>query len=254
MGGEYLKWTRYDERWTRLSFDEMVNFSRWMNELIGYYPTIIGGWAVFMYNQKGFGSRDIDVVIPTREMKGRVIDRYLINNGYQIKKKAFGEMEWVKELEPGDPGSITYLDVCTLEDRNLVHGTDLEIPWKIAHDHQIMKDLNGTMIYIPSPEALLILKVKAAWDRDFDIQRTGGTPFLSDKVRKDRFDIVSILKSCTIDKELIATIVNQHNFNVYFKDAVARAISDRDAINAHDLSGDDLIHLEKKTSSLLQTL
>ncbi|MBN1539143.1 MAG: hypothetical protein JW939_03290 [Candidatus Thermoplasmatota archaeon] len=247
-------WARYDEKWTRLSFDEMINFSRWMNDLIGYFPTIVGGWAVFMYNQRGFGSRDIDVVIPTREMKGRVIDRYLMNNGYQVRKKAFGEMEWIKELEPGNPSSETYLDVCTLEDRNIVHGTDIEIPWKIAHDHQVMKELDGTMIYVPSPEALLILKVKAAWDRNHDIQIGGGTPFLQDKVRKDRFDIVSILKSCSLEKELTARMVNAHHFEVYFKDAVARAISDRESIVAHGLSDDDLFSLEKKVSSLLLAL
>ncbi|MBN1389118.1 MAG: hypothetical protein JXA22_00590 [Candidatus Thermoplasmatota archaeon] len=232
----------------------MVNFSQWMNELIGYYPTIIGGWAVFMYNQRGFGSRDIDVVIPTREMKGRVIDRYLANNGYQVRKKAFGEMEWIKELEAGNPDSITYLDVCTLEDRNVVHGKDLEIPWKIAHDHQVLKELNGTKIYIPAPEALLTLKVKAAWDRNYDIQISGGTPFLLDKVRKDRFDIISLFKNCNIDKDKIVTIVNDHKFNDPFKDAVAKAISDSEAIEAHDLSDNDTCSLKEKISIILQDL
>lgn len=232
----------------------MINFNRWMNELIGYYPTIIGGWAVYIYNREGFGSRDIDVVIPTREMKGRMIDRYLVNNGYQIKHKAFGEMEWIKELVPGDPDSITYLDICTLEDRNIVHGTDLEVPWKIAFDHQIVKEIDGTKVYIPSPEALLVLKVKAAWDRDQDIRVGGGTPFLSDKLLKDRFDIVSLLRSCTIDMDLLIRIINDSKFHDQFKDSLARAISDEEAVGAHVLSQDDLDSINGIAENILEGL
>lgn len=205
-----------------------------------------------MYNQKGFGSRDIDVIIPTREMKHRVIDQYLANNGYKIVKKAFGEMEWIKELEPGNEDSITYLDVCTLEDLNIVHGSNVIVPWDIAIKWQILKNIDGIEFYIPSPEPLLVLKAKAAWDRNHDIQTSGGNPFLKDKVVKDRFDILSIIDNCEVDKEILHEILRETNFTKYFKDAIVKAISDNVAKEAHFLSKKKLDVMEEKIEDLFK--
>lgn len=207
-----------------------------------------------MYNPTGFGSRDIDVVIPTREMKEKVIDLYLFNNGYEIRKRAFGEMEWIKELEPDNPNSITYLDVCTTEDRNLVHGGDLEIPWKIAYDNRNLKDIDGVKIYVPKPEALFLLKVKAAWDRDYDIQNSGGNAFLRDKVIKDRFDIISLLKSCPLNHNILKGFLDELGFDRQFKDAVARSLSDEMAVKAHSLSDHELKTLEDEGNSILKNM
>jgi hypothetical protein len=185
-------------------------------------------------------------------MKHRVVDQYLANNGYKVVKKAFGEMEWIKELEPGNEDSITYLDVCTLEDLNIVHGSNVILPWDIALRWQILKNIDGIEFYIPSPEPLLVLKAKAAWDRNSDIQTTGGNPFLRDKVVKDRFDILSILFNCELDKEIIYGILKETEFTRFFKDAVAKAISDHVAREAHDMSREKLVDTEEKIEDMLK--
>lgn len=221
------EWPRYQKRWTDLSLKELVNFSRWMNEVLGYHPTVIGGWAVYFYNRRGLGSRDIDVLLPSWEIKHRVIDLYLKNNGYELREKAFGVAEWFKHLIPGDQSSETYLDVCTLQDRNLVHGSDAEIPWAIATEWQRSVKVEGKYdIYIPSPEPLLVLKAKAAWDRAYDIRSGGESEFLRDKLRKDRFDIASLLANTDQDTKLLISIVTKHGFAKMFDDAVSRALDD----------------------------
>lgn len=232
----------------------MINFSRWMNKIFGYHPTIIGGWAVYMYNTKGFGSRDIDVIIPTREMRDRVITQYLTSNGYQIKDVAFGEKEWIKELEPGNPDSITYLDVCTLEDGNPVHGKDLDVPWSIAMKWQRDIEKNGIVFSIPSPEPLLVFKVKAAWDRNHDINVTGGTPFLKDKVLKDRFDIISLLLNCEFDPDILKIILSDTGFKDCFLDSLLKAISEEDALSSHGLNKERSIALEDRTEEIIESL
>jgi hypothetical protein len=95
---------RYNEKWMDLSLAELENFARWMNDILGYHPTIIGGWAVYFYNPS-MGSIDIDVILPSWEMRDRIINMYLKNNGYELREKAFGESEWVKLLEPDNPDS-----------------------------------------------------------------------------------------------------------------------------------------------------
>ncbi len=249
-----MTWERYTDRWTRLSYLEMVNFTGWMNELFGYYPTIIGGWAVHMLSPRGFGSRDIDVVIPTWEMKYRVVDEYLRANGYVLVTKAFGVKEWIKELVPGDPDSVTYLDICTLADRNLVHGMDIEIPWRISQEIQQIMEIEGHRLYIPRVEALLLLKSKAAWDRNYDIQSGGPNPFLSDKLKKDRFDILSLLNSCEVDIDLLCDLTSKYGFNAPLKDVMIKALSEQEVLDELQKRFEDPTLQNKRAKNILNRL
>ena len=81
-----------------------------------------------------------------------------------------------------------------------------------------------------------------------------GTPFLSDKLLKDRFDIVSLLKSCTIDRDLLSRLVNGSEFNGQLKDSLARAISDKEAARANVLSQDDLGLINEIAENILEGL
>ena len=228
---------RYDKKWTELSFRELVNFARWMNKIIGYHPTVIGGWAVYLYH-KGLGSRDIDVVLPRRNIKDKVINMYLGNNGYEIRTKTFGEDEWIKYLEPGNTASEIYLDVCTFEDNNLVHGADIEIPWAIVNDGEKDIKVDNADLHIPAPEVLLILKVKAAWDRAYDISQGSSSDFLRDKLRKDRIDVISILLNCELNTKSISKNVRKYRFEKYFIDAISRVSGDDFALQHHGIRGE----------------
>ncbi len=243
-------WGRYDNKWTELSLKELANFAKWMNEILGHHPIIIGGWAVYFYNPTGLGSRDVDVIFPTWEMRDRVATLYLVNNGYELKRRAFGEAEWIKLLEPDNPDSETYLDICTLQDKNLVHGRKLEIPWSIATRWRHSVTMEGEEIFIPDPEPLLVLKVKAAWDRNYDLMKKGGDTFLSDKIRKDRFDILSILSKCEINRNIVAEIVLKHEFKELFVETLGRVFSDYEVIERHGFTEHEIAVLEDKIKKI----
>lgn len=236
-----------------LSLKELDNFAKWMNEIIGYQPTIIGGWAVYFHNPT-LGSIDIDVVLPTWEMRDRIINKYLKSNGYELREKAFGETEWVKLLEPDNPDSDTYLDVCTLQDKNLVHGKDTEIPWSIALNWQKSKKVKSGEIYIPDPEPLLVLKVKAAWDRSYDIEKSSESPFLKDKLSKDRIDIISLISNCDMKLYIINEIVLKYDFKECFEETLGRTISDQTVLDRLDLKPEDKKDLKKKIKEIIDNL
>jgi hypothetical protein len=228
-------WDRYSKDWTGLSFSELSAFSSWMNRFIGYSPTIIGGWAVYFYNPNGFGSTDIDVVLPDRNARDQVINKYLASNGYALRKRAFGETEWVKRLAAGGRTVEHFLDVCTLQDKNPVHGRDIEVPWSIAMKNQRREHIGSSELFIPGPEPLLVLKLKAAFDRAHDIKVGGGTPYLRDKLQKDRFDIVSLLAKCKFDSELLDGMIADTGFGECAHEALSRAVSDRTVVDRHGL-------------------
>jgi hypothetical protein len=250
-GGDIDPWERYERRWTDLSLKELENFADWMNRILGYKPTVIGGWAVYFYNPNGLGSRDIDIVIPTREMKYRIIEKYLANNGYEIRKVAFGVGEWVKYLDPNEPESETFLDVCTLQDKNLVHGLGIEVPWSIAMERQGIIDINGKEVHIPSPEALLVMKSKAARDRNYDVVTGKGDEFKKNKARKDRFDIISIISTCDIESNHLRSILSKCGFMQIFKDTVEAAFEDGGVLDRFDLKEDELEKLRNKKDEII---
>lgn len=243
-------WERYDRKWTELSLKELENFAEWMNKILGYDPTIIGGWAVYFYNPSGLGSRDIDVVIPTWEMKYRVIDNYLANNGYEIRQKAFGVAEWIKYLDPKERTSETYLDVCTLQDKNFVHGQDLEVPWTVACERQKRVDVGDSQIYIPSPEALLIMKSKAAHDRNFDVVTGQGDDFKRDKVKKDRFDLISLIVTCEFDTAFLHELLKRFKFGQCFKEALNAALDDESVMVRFKFDKKKVAAIRKKAEIL----
>ena len=57
---------KYSSELTSNSKLELQKFSKWFNKNQGgNWPSVIGGWAVWSYYGKGFGSRDVDLVLPT---------------------------------------------------------------------------------------------------------------------------------------------------------------------------------------------
>ena len=241
---------RYVGDMTDLSLEELRNFAGWMNSILGYSPTIIGGWAVY-FHSPGLGSIDIDVVLPSWEIKDRVINKYLAANGYEVRRKAFGVWEIVKFLVPGEEGSETYLDVCTLQDKNIVHGSGVEVPWSIATEWQREVEIEDGRIYIPDPEPLLVLKAKAAWDRNFDVLSGDPDEFKKDKVKKDRYDIISLLKTCDLRFEVVEEIIGKYGFSECFSSALSEAMVDKDALGLHDLGPSERKEIEKKFEKMM---
>jgi hypothetical protein len=222
-----------------------------MNRFIGYSPSIIGGWAVYFYNPDGLGSTDIDVVLPDRAARDKVVTAYLATNGYVLRKRAFGESEWVKEFMVGEKKIDHYLDICTLQDKNLVHGRDIEVPWAIAMVHQKKVRMGKSELFIPGPEPLLMLKLKAAWDRSYDIASGGGTPYLRDKLGKDRFDILSLLVKCNVNAEKMSRMAAECRFGECARDALSRAVADRAVLERHGLDSRRVRALERKAEEIM---
>jgi hypothetical protein len=247
-------WDRYSKSWTGLSFSELSAFSFWMNRFIGYSPTIIGGCAVHFYNPAGLGSTDIDVVLPDRNARDLIINKYLASSGYELRKRAFGESEWVKRLAAGERTIEHFLDVCTLQDKNPVHGRDIEVPWSIAMKNQRAQHIGSSELFIPGPEPLLVLKLKAAYDRAYDIKVGGGSPYLKDKLQKDRFDIVSLLVKCSFDLKMLEGIISDAEFEECAHEALSRAVSDRAALKRHNLDTDGASLVMKNADRILKRL
>lgn len=220
---------------TDSTLQELKNVGRWFNTLYGSFPMVIGGWAVWLYNPLGYGSRDIDLLFPERRMKERLANQYLAANGYVLKRRSPFEEQFVKEVVTSKGTEEIYLDACSVEDGNVVRGTRVEIPWRLAFQHSELMELRGLRFYVPRPEVLIMLKAKAALDREYDRKRAYDAYYLDSKIAKDYHDVVSLLKSCEFDSRLLNESLESTGFGGMFKDVLERAADRKDVVSDHGL-------------------
>ena len=232
----------YDEL-TSSTLQELKNVGRWFNRFYGNYPTVIGGWAVWLYNPFGYGSRDIDLLFPERRMKERLVNQYLSANDYILKRRSLFEEQFVKEVMTSKGTEEIYLDACSVEDTNRVRGTSVEIPWALAIGNSELMDLEGLKFYVPRPEILIMLKAKAALDREHDRKRVLDAYYLDSKIVKDYYDVVSLLKACDFDSRFLGESLESTGFREMFMDVVEKVAEKKDILSGHDLSKQDVKEL-----------
>ena len=216
------KW--YCKEITEASYNELITLTKWINKIYGYYPFIIGGWAVYSYVQS-LGSRDIDIVFPTKESVEKVLMPYYKMRGY--KDEGLFSKQYYLEVQTEKGTEKIMLDACSLADRNILHeNKDIEIPWDLTQQYyqnwEIQKDL---VVQVPQIELLLLYKFKALCDRRYDLQHSTlsaiNRAYVESKIWKDEHDIKK-LSECSIDKEKIIQIVKSVNFQEYLHREVKR--------------------------------
>lgn len=232
----------YYEELTTATYQELLRVGGWFNQMFGYHPLLVGGWAIYYYNPAGLGSRDVDLIFPDRKLKDRVVNQYLMTHGYERERRSEFEEEYVLLVRTSRGVERVYLDVATVQDPNRVHGADVELPWKLAFDHQRLAKIGDAEFYVPSPEVLILLKVKAAVDREYDAAHVFDPFSLQQKSWKDYYDVTSLLKACEFDTALIASLVKAHRFEPYFQKGLGslsrkRSVLDRHGVRWRELKG-----------------
>jgi len=214
----------YTKEITEASYKELIELTMWINTAYGYHPFIIGGWAVYSYT-KSLGSRDIDMVFPTKTSVEKVLMPYYQMRGYKeegvFSKSFYLEVKTEKGIEK------IMLDACSLSNHNTLHeNKDIEIPWDLTQRYyQEWTMHKNAMVQVPHIELLLIYKIKALCDRRYDLHHTSlsaiNKSYINSKIWKDEYDITTLSKS-TIDKEKIRKINETTNFTEYFQREVKR--------------------------------
>ena len=210
----------YSEEITTHSFQELANFIKWMNKIYGNYPMIIGGWAVYAYEPTR-GSRDIDIVFESAKIMGKILIDYYKNNGYIFRKKDICTIEYYKII-PTEEGNVEInIDACSVSNVNfLKEDREIKIPWPLCFKNYCEKKINDVKFLVPSLEILLILKVKALRDREYELKTSlflseGDKEFLKSKIIKDKHDI-EVLMQLDIDEKFLNKILEEYKFTKYF--------------------------------------
>lgn len=187
--------------------------------MYGYYPSIIGGWAVYSY-APSLGSRDIDIVFPNRESVEKVLMPYYHMRGYQ--EEGLFTKQYYREIQTEKGREKIMLDACSLADRNILHeNKDVEIPWDLTQQYyqewEIQKDV---IVRVPHIELLLLYKMKALCDRRYDLQHSTisaiNKAYINSKIWKDEHDIRKLSEK-NVNGEKIRQIAENTHFQDYYQ-------------------------------------
>jgi len=168
---------------------------------------LIGGWAVDAYNPY-FGSQDIDLVTDN-ETRLWLIDRLASGEGYtpQIHYPS----DTVKKVTPH--GEII-LDIIYRETPYPFEGHP-EIPFTldILTGNTVFRTIRGgAKIPVPNRSMLVLLKLKAAWDRSYRIisQRSADPAWERGKMIKDYADVLALIDPAYGGREIDLEILGAH--------------------------------------------
>ena len=188
------------------SYNELLNLLEWFSHF-SLIPTLIGGWAVFVYNSY-FGSVDIDLVGPS--MGGHfleVIERYERTHGYEEVKSTGLGIEAAYRKPIGKKGRVfgyVEIDVCTFEaDTGGFHeDPSKKLPYALCGDPKFVGNVTfdeKLAVYVPRKSLLLLYKLKAFRDRAFDLKTRGAIMsaerrgWMQTKFEKDGADLIALL-------------------------------------------------------------
>ncbi len=159
---------------------------------------LVGGWAVDVYNP-WYGSIDIDLMITSKEKKA------LLNYLYKERKlrkqrNEHGFMQLFKKV--GEEEII--IDFVTKEQE--FFKTNERVSYDFTEKDLIIDKIRGGRnVIVPTRSNLLLMKIKAAWDRynklqDGDVENIS---YVKAKYTKDCGDIIALLDTTSKPEQIL---------------------------------------------------
>ncbi len=187
----------YDSEITSNSREELKNFVNRLNKTLGYYPTVIGGWAVYYYTKDNM-SQDIDIVVYDEDSYYKnIVPDFFEKFGYTERGLGTTSARYRKDIVLKDGKRETiHFDVMLGDIVNEIKGLEIKKDWKLILENQQEVEFDGGEMYVPIPEALITFKIIAAQERKYDMkyEKDENISWFQDKIRKDYLDIAGLIK------------------------------------------------------------
>lgn len=215
------------------SLAELIEIFRWLRNRgeEESHPTtvLIGGWAVYTYNQ-WYGSIDIDLVTNGRTRQDMM--GYLkYNRGFiPLRDPTMASTTVMKEIqERGIRIGDILIDFMYREEICRFEGREEQCPFSLLDGRTEAREIGrGFSVIVPEQTLLLIFKLKAAWDRLFRLQngRSSNVEWEKAKLSKDRADILSLIDPNVRGTEIDIQYLGERLHEYRFLEETLRKISD----------------------------
>ncbi|MFH0714236.1 MAG: hypothetical protein V1847_00430 [Candidatus Diapherotrites archaeon] len=219
-----------------LSRDYLKKFLKFAEPALGYFPVVLGGWAVFAFTHVE-QSVDADVLLKSKKDIEK-LKPFFEENGFEINDDNPDAISFEKSLEePQELGGIKIesiiFDLITSKESNQLHENKMvEIPWKLAFQYNEKLSVDEQKMLVPSPELLLVYKVKAFMDRKYDkfkfLEHMAHKKVWASrkdfKIEKDKRDIKNLLATGKVNPEKLDQILKKTRFKEKYDDAIKEVL------------------------------
>ncbi len=176
------------------SLNELRMMAEWANsnDHTGSPAFILyGGWGVYSYNP-WYGSVDIDIILNNR-VKKKFVRGFVKSRGFDIIGGA-----GLKQISKSTPHGMIILDVKMKGVPYRFEGQDASNALELGFldDNVTTRQIaEGIDVTVPNLESLIILKLKAVWDRCYRIEHhtSKDLEWDSSKLTKDKCDVIALL-------------------------------------------------------------
>lgn len=237
---------------TSESKKELQKFAKWFNKFHGNWPTVIGGWAVWSYHNSGFGSRDIDLVLPSDEWIETVMkDSYFRYNGikkYRLGDPVFGEIHYGKKIPKKSDEDIIFFDLLSASHlREDEEGLGVNVDWNWIFDTQKLKPIeDDSFINVPDIELLISLKIIACLARIRTLHAAEDKEYWRSKIWKDCYDVANLTNHLKpIKKMLKLNFQRTHLSKELIREFLESYDSRQDVLEESNSTMEPLNELEK---------
>lgn len=224
--------SRDEEQLITLSFEELKYIRSWVRkrEENNKFPitVLIGGWAVDAYNS-WYGSVDVDLV--TNHETREDLKWHLLNyRGFEHYGRELGAQSVAKET----PFGKIIMDISSRARDDPFEGRKEALNSSIFDGNTEIKMIRGVVsAAVPTRSLLLLLKLKAAWDRTYRVE--SGTSYAvtmeRGKIIKDYADILALIDPEYGGEELnIAFLGEQFTQFDFLKKCVEQLPDNYDAV------------------------
>jgi len=227
----------YDNPLTTQSQKELVKFAKWFHKKNDTWPSVIGGWAVWAYYKNGFGSRDVDLILPSDDWIENIMKKeYFPNNGfraYDYLKDYFIEKHYGKPINPDNPDDdIVFFDLLSgsrLREDPEKLGVIVDWNWVNTFKNEIKMD--DAIIIVPEIELLILLKIIGALARIRTLHAAHDRTYWVSKIWKDYYDVANLTSHIHVDEAKLTThISNTKLTRILREEFLAGYISRKDVL------------------------
>jgi len=212
---------------TTRSFTELKKFIKW-SKSEGFTPVVIGGWAVYAYKE-GLGSRDIDAIVKNKTAFRKTIKGFFRPNRYepgtvgtQTESLHYTKVIKSRNLQPVE---INFEIFDGKNKREDISGLNLIMKWEwsVKFQQEVKLTKERFTLTVPNRELLIVQKIIAALDRSKKLRLAQGLyrRMLDDKIRKDYYDVTSLIKDHEENKQLLKKFLKESNAKEYISQFLA---------------------------------
>ena len=206
-------------------FNQLLEYTYWMNSTYGYYPLILGSWATYYYYPH-YGGIMLETLLPNKQIADDVLTTFYMAAGYT--GGGLWEKWYYKDVFKNNKRYRIFLLAYHADDPNIFNEDPaIELPFSLLQKDTKVWRIAGYRMRVPSKEIHLLFKVFQLRERQYDLKHKKGGRLqkilLKELIEHDKKEIVALVDYTKPKVNVIKLrkLLEKYKFTKYFSETLA---------------------------------